>query len=692
MAQHEVGGHQEGVTELEAGRPVGAESDARVDPRVGFFSGLNPGDGQRDGDGGGGAVGHTDQRGARGGVERLLFEQRVIEHNFGVGPNGLLAVATSCVFRATAADDFTLDGAAMLARIEWEGVYFGAAFDNPGPDLDFRITLYEDSGAGNVGAIVADIGSFTLTKSLHPRDPLLAVAPVYTYSAELDEPIALAGGVRYWLSINVNPSGPFGPSFGWAVSDDGNAADTLETDQPLQNQSVACLELPTGTFIPGGSVGLDADLAFRLFAQCAADDCNCNGTPDADELASGAAADCNDNGIPDDCDVLLGLATDCDGDGILDLCQSEVSYSDSAEHDGPFGTGAAATLSFASPPLAGSDVAVTIDVRGDFNAADETLRVLLNGEDLGFFLIENGRDCPAAAQQIELTLSEAEYNALVKGTDAVFVLAPSSQVRVDFCNEETLARVSIAYDLLNTTDCNKNGVFDACDITAGTSLDCNGDGVPDECQLDALFIETSPLMGPVDGAQDLEYVVQGAPGAMGVVHLFFSARADLSAQFEYIDVYANNVFVGSVFVSGANDCPGQPDTDQLNIDPVAFNALLEEDLRFRLDPTAPVGGDLCENGGSIEFSLQYDADGGFDCNFNGILDSCEIKNPDFDLNGNSIPDDCETLGDINGDGVVNSADMAALLGAWASDDSVSDLNHDGVVNALDLAFLLSLFT
>jgi hypothetical protein len=32
------------------------------------------------------------------------------------------------------------------------------------------------------------------------------------------------------------------------------------------------------------------------------------------------------------------------------------------------------------------------------------------------------------------------------------------------------------------TDCNANGVHDACDIASGTSQDTNNDGIPDECQ------------------------------------------------------------------------------------------------------------------------------------------------------------------------------------------------------------------
>lgn len=49
-------------------------------------------------------------------------------------------------------------------------------------------------------------------------------------------------------------------------------------------------------------------------------------------------------------------------------------------------------------------------------------------------------------------------------------------------------------------------------------------------------------------------------------------------------------------------------------------------------------------------------------------------------------------GDLNGDGVVNGADLSILLAAWGSSDPLADLNGDGVVNGADLAMLLSDWT
>lgn len=44
--------------------------------------------------------------------------------------------------------------------------------------------------------------------------------------------------------------------------------------------------------------------------------------------------------------------------------------------------------------------------------------------------------------------------------------------------------------------------------------------------------------------------------------------------------------------------------------------------------------------------------------------------------------------DLNGDNVVDSADLALLLGMWGTQDEVGDLNGDGVVDSADLAMML----
>ena len=67
-----------------------------------------------------------------------------------------------------------------------------------------------------------------------------------------------------------------------------------------------------------------------------------------------------------------------------------------------------------------------------------------------------------------------------------------------------------------------------------------------------------------------------------------------------------------------------------------------------------------------DFVSQYDIDGEIECG------------PD------AIP------GDLNGDGLVNAADLALLLNGWGvCVGCVGDLNRDGTVGAADLAILLN---
>ena len=66
----------------------------------------------------------------------------------------------------------------------------------------------------------------------------------------------------------------------------------------------------------------------------------------------------------------------------------------------------------------------------------------------------------------------------------------------------------------------------------------------------------------------------------------------------------------------------------------------------------------------------------------------------LDDDGNGIPDACEPLlGDLNSDGVVNSADLIILLAFWGPCpppplECLGDLNADEVVGVADLLILL----
>lgn len=58
----------------------------------------------------------------------------------------------------------------------------------------------------------------------------------------------------------------------------------------------------------------------------------------------------------------------------------------------------------------------------------------------------------------------------------------------------------------------------------------------------------------------------------------------------------------------------------------------------------------------------------------------------YEFQGTSPSNPCPA--DITGDGIVNSADLGQLLGAWGTGPSPSDISGDGTVNAADLGLLL----
>ena len=80
-----------------------------------------------------------------------------------------------------------------------------------------------------------------------------------------------------------------------------------------------------------------------------------------------------------------------------------------------------------------------------------------------------------------------------------------------------------------------------------------------------------------------------------------------------------------------------------------------------------------------------------DCNVNGVDDAVDIATgTSADADQDGVPDECRCIADLNRDGAVSGADLAALLGAWGSCTACgADLTGDGQVLADDLAVLLS---
>jgi len=82
-----------------------------------------------------------------------------------------------------------------------------------------------------------------------------------------------------------------------------------------------------------------------------------------------------------------------------------------------------------------------------------------------------------------------------------------------------------------------------------------------------------------------------------------------------------------------------------------------------------------------------------DCNGNNIADAIEIASGfAIDTNGDGIPDSCQCPGDVIDNGIVDGADLSALLSVWGTSGGLyprADCNGDGTVNGADLSIVLS---
>ncbi|MCH2145334.1 MAG: right-handed parallel beta-helix repeat-containing protein [Phycisphaerales bacterium] len=87
--------------------------------------------------------------------------------------------------------------------------------------------------------------------------------------------------------------------------------------------------------------------------------------------------------------------------------------------------------------------------------------------------------------------------------------------------------------------------------------------------------------------------------------------------------------------------------------------------------------------GSVQLSLT-------DTTVCGNTTPGQINDGWVDNGGNIIADECppDCPADINGDGIVDGADLSSLLGAWGESDGSADIDGSGLVDGADLAALL----
>ncbi len=210
------------------------------------------------------------------------------------------------------------------------------------------------------------------------------------------------------------------------------------------------------------------------------------------------------------------------------------------------------------------------------------------------------------------------------------------------------------------------------DVVVYDCPDCDDSLLPDN--LDYVRTYVSGPLGPVGTTSPQTAMMEHVARAAGPVTLRFDSSADLGSDSEFIDVFINNVYIGTVFGEGASECALWPNEAVLVVSPALFNfATGNGTAEIDMVPSADVAANSCGNG-YINVSVRYDAqiedenqDGVIDvcedCQPNGVYDIDELlSGTSQDCNHNENPDECDlavgSSPDVNANSVPDECDCA----------------------------------
>ena len=338
-------------------------------------------------------------------------------------------------------------------------------------------------------------------------------------------------------------------------------------------------------------------------------DCNNNGIPDAEDIASGIAKDCNTNGIPDSCDIATGAANDCNLNGIPDSCDIV--------------TGAANDCNANAVP---DSCDITTGVAKDCN---------LNG-------------IPDTCDIATAFAKDCNTNGIPDTCDIATGFAKD-------CNLNTIPDTcDIATGFAN--DCNTNGIPDTCDIATGFAKDCNLNTIPDTCDIATGFsrdIDTNGIPDECKADCNHNQIPDAYEIAQGTTPDCNANAApdscDIASTFS-ADIDTNNIPDECQPDCNANDLPDSYEIANGTALDCNFNGIPDScDIASGLPDTDADGRlDICET----DF-------GDFD--LNGVINGLDLS---YILSGWGTVN--PPIGDIDHNGSIGGSDLTAILSRWGN--------------------------
>jgi hypothetical protein len=506
-----------------------------------------------------------------------------IASQWGVPPGGGECSDLGC--GGSVLDDFVLSRTEIIGDVRILGFF---ATGTAPANADFGLAFY--SSATYMDTIPSPTGGLTTFHSYHLPDapvlslpdPAVHIAPlgvyfgslwVYEVTLHLPTPLELDPGA-YWLEVyETRSSAPFY----WSTA----ATLGLHGRPGSSSHSTGSTSYGLGT----------SNYVYKLLFKT---DCDANGLRDACSISAGDVSDClggEGNSVPDDCEY------DCDSNGIVDTCELS----------------------------------------------------------LGLAFDCNGNGIPDACDLHWGHSLDCNSNGVPDSCD----LAGAPE-----------------------TDCNHNGVPDGCEITSGAAEDCNADGTLDECVVPVAAadeIVDAPAIcpeityrGTFDGTSDgivwYSWTPERYPGLLA-----FQLNDSLPWKADAVQLYCvENPLYPGLCTGGTSENPARffAEPETVILEPPPFNTALcatyqpPPMVTYLIRISSPVGA-------MGDYTFRIVDETGFPQNA-GCASGARPSAPYADCNSNGRPDECDDFVDCNSNGHNDGCDIAAGTSDDCDFDNILD--------------------